>query len=68
VTVLTLDTECLEICLCKLATSSSLNDRLHLKHFQDSTDMGLITHNLHIRILNDLSKILQNIDQDLELV
>jgi len=68
VIVLTLDTEWLEICLCKLATSLSLNDRLHLKHFQDSTDMGIITHNLLIRILNDLSKILQNIDQDLELV
>jgi len=68
VTVLTLDTEWLEISLCKLATCLSLKDRLHLKHFQDSSDMGLFTHNLLIRILNDLSKILQNIDQDLELV
>ena len=67
-TVLTLDTEWLEISLCKLATCLSLKDRLHLKHFQDSSDMGLFTHNLLIRILNDLSKILQNIDQDLEFV
>jgi len=68
VTVLTLDTEWFEICLCKFATFLSLKDRLHLKHFQDSSDMGIITHILHINILNDSSKILQNIDQSLELV
>ena len=61
--VFTLDTEWLEISLCKLATSSSLKDRLHLKHFQAISDIGLITHNLLIRILNDPSKMLQNIDQ-----
>jgi len=53
----------LEICLCKLATSSSLKDRLHLKHFQATSDIGLLTHKLLIRILNDPSKMLQNIDQ-----
>jgi hypothetical protein len=65
---LTLDTEWFEICLCRLAISSSLKDRLHLKHFQEISDMGLITHNFLIRILNDHSKILQNIGQDLKLI
>jgi len=35
----TLDTEWFDICLCRDATSSSLNDKLHLKHFQATSDI-----------------------------
>jgi len=38
----TLVIECFEIFLCMSAIFSSLNDKLHLKHFQITSDTGII--------------------------
>ncbi len=55
----TLVMECFEISLCMSAMFSSLNVRLHLKHFQLTSDIGKIMHNFLISILHDCSNFFQ---------
>ncbi len=55
----TLVIECFEISLCMSAIFSSLNVRLHLKHFQLTSDMVRIMHNFLISILHDCSNFFQ---------
>ncbi len=55
----TLVMECFEISLCMSAMFSSLNVRLHLKHFQLTSDICKIMRNFLISILHDCSNFFQ---------
>ncbi len=55
----TLVMECFEISLCMSAMFSSLNVRLHLKHFQLTSDICGVMRNFLISILHDCSNFFQ---------
>jgi len=51
--------ECFEISLCMSAMFSSFHVRLHLKHFQLTSDIGKFMWKFLISILDDCSNFLQ---------